>query len=65
MNLDIFLYVSQFLTLRDKMNLAQICKNLYQASLYMYKDQLVIFASNNKEWVSKYKPRLYVTKNID
>lgn len=35
MNVDIFLYISQFLSLRDKMNLAQVSKEMYQISLYI------------------------------
>ena len=41
MNLDTILYTSQFLPMRDCMSLAATCKDVYEASKYMYNDKLV------------------------
>ena len=60
MNPDIILYTSQFLTLKDKMSIAQTCREMYSYSNYMYKDEIVKVNSNNIEWIKKYKPKLKI-----
>ena len=62
LNNDCILYICQFLSIRDKIQLFQVCKRFY--SLIQFKNDIVMYTKTNRHWIIKYEPCIILHKKI-
>lgn len=62
LNIDCLIYISKFLSFRDKINLIKTSKKMYELRFFIFKDDLVDYEDNNTKWLKICKPKIRLTR---
>lgn len=62
LNTDCLIYISKFLSFRDKISLIKTSKKMHDLRFYIFKNDLVEYKDNNTRWLRICRPKIRLTR---